>query len=39
MDGALTMKNIGLFKIQVQVVILLGAFVGEFDCKSKARNK
>jgi hypothetical protein len=38
-DGALTLKYIGLFKIHVQFVIFLGAFVGEFDCKSKARNK
>jgi hypothetical protein len=38
-DGALTLKYLGLFKIPVEIVIHLGAFVGEFDCKSKARNE
>jgi hypothetical protein len=36
-DGALTLKFVGIVKIPAQIVILLGTFVGEFDCKSKAR--
>jgi len=38
-DGASTLKYVWLFKIHVQILIFLGAFVSEFDCKSKARNK
>jgi len=38
-DGDLTLKYVGFFKIHVQIVIPLGVFVGEFDCKSKARNE
>jgi len=38
-DGVLALKYVGLFEIHVQIAVLLGVFVGEFDCKSKARNE